>query len=132
MSSLPVQRNLFWMFFSFYGRASRAEYWWAQLSLLAVFILVIAVLNSTGGFDAPDGATGFAIVTLIASVQIIWFFGICVAVKRLHDMGRPGGMAVLMFVPILGAMFWLYTGFVKGNPGENKYGPSPHSREASQ
>lgn len=132
MSSLPVQRNLFWMFFSFYGRASRAEYWWAQFSLLAVFVLVIVVLNSTGGFDDPDGATKFAVLTIIASIQIIWFFGICVAVKRLHDMGRPGGMAVLMFVPMLGVMFWLYTGFVKGNPGENKYGPSPKSRETSQ
>lgn len=124
-----MRRNLFWMFFSFYGRASRREYWWAQLSLLAVFVLVIVFLNSIGGFNAPEGATDFAVLTLFAMVQITWFFGICVAVKRVHDMGWPGGMAVLMFVPILGSLFWLYIGFKSGSWGDNKYGPSPKSRE---
>lgn len=128
MSNIPVQRNLFWMFFSFYGRASRREYWWAQLLLFAVFGLVIALLSSMGGFSAPD-MSGFAFLAVIAVAQILWFFGICVAAKRVHDLGWPGGMAVLMFVPILGAMFWLFLGFTKGNPGDNKYGPSPKSRE---
>lgn len=129
VNTRPMKRNLFWMFFSFYGRVSRGEYWLAQLSLVAVFVVVIVALNSLGGFDAPEGATEFAALTLFAMVQITWFFGICVAVKRLHDLGWPGGMAVFMFVPILGAVTWIYIGFRKGNPGDNKFGPSPQSRE---
>lgn len=132
MSNLPVKRNMFWMFFSFYGRASRREYWLAQLSLLAVFILVIVILDSYGSFDTPNGASDIAVWTLFVMVQVTWFFGICVAVKRVHDLGWLGGMAVLMFIPILGGLYWIYIGFKKGDPGKNKYGPSPLSREQPQ
>lgn len=129
MASPFSQRNLFWMFFSFYGRASRAEYWLAQLSLLAAFILIIVFLNNIGGFNAAEGVTDFTAFTLFIAVQVIWFFGICVAVKRVHDLGWPGGVAVLMFIPMLGMLFWFWIGTRKGNPGENKYGPTPASRE---
>ncbi|MEP0521848.1 MAG: DUF805 domain-containing protein [Hyphomicrobiales bacterium] len=128
MSKVPVQRNLFWMFFSFYGRASRREYWWAQLLLFALFGSAIALLNSSGVFGTPD-MSGFAFLAVFAVTQILWFLGICVAVKRVHDLGWRGGMAVFLFVPILGIVFWLFLGFREGNPSDNAYGPAPKSRE---
>lgn len=122
MSTEPLERNLFWMFFSFYGRISRREFWWAQLSLLACFIAAIIVIEQTGGLEGPE-ASAAAVLSIIVLVQMVWFFGICVAVKRVHDMGWPGGFAVLLFVPVLGFLFWLKIGFSKGQMHENRYGP---------
>lgn len=121
MSTEPLKRNLFWMFFSFYGRITRGEYWWAQLSLFAAFIAAVIIIERTGGLKGPE-ASGAAILSLVVLLQMIWFFGICVAVKRVHDIGWPGGIVVLLFVPVLGFLFWLKIGFSKGQMQENRYG----------
>lgn len=122
MTTKPLKRNLFWMFFSFYGRISRREYWWAQLSLLAAFVAAVIILERSGGLDGPE-VSAAAVLSIVVLLQIIWFFGICVAVKRVHDIGWPGGLAVLLFVPVLGFLFWLKIGFSRGQMTENRYGP---------
>lgn len=122
MTTKPLKRNLFWMFFSFYGRISRREYWWAQLSLLAAFVAAVIILERSGGLDGPE-VSAAAVLSIVVLLQIIWFFGICVAVKRVHDIGWPGGLAVLLFVPVLGFLFWLKIGFSRGQITENRYGP---------
>tara|TARA_R110002072_G_scaffold140717_1_gene285073 strand:+ start:417 stop:716 length:300 start_codon:yes stop_codon:yes gene_type:complete len=66
------------MFFSFYGRISRREYWWAQLSLLAFLVAVVIIIERTGGLDELEVSTA-AVLSIVALLQIIWFFGICVA-----------------------------------------------------
>jgi uncharacterized membrane protein YhaH (DUF805 family) len=43
------------------------------------------------------------------------------AVRRSHDLGRSGWFALICLIPFAG---W-YLVFKPGNPGANKYGPSP-------
>jgi uncharacterized membrane protein YhaH (DUF805 family) len=45
------------------------------------------------------------------------------AVRRSHDFGRSGWLALICLIPFAG---W-YLVFKSGNPGANKYGPSPIS-----
>ena len=48
----------------------------------------------------------------------------CLAVRRLHDMGKPGWPAVFLLSPVGPFMFFLLA-FRKGTEGANEYGPSP-------
>jgi uncharacterized membrane protein YhaH (DUF805 family) len=43
------------------------------------------------------------------------------AVRRSHDIGSNGWLALICLIPFAG---W-YLVFKSGNPGANKYGPSP-------
>jgi len=43
------------------------------------------------------------------------------AVRRSHDLGRSGWFALITLIPMAG---W-YLVFKPGDPGANKYGPSP-------
>jgi len=45
------------------------------------------------------------------------------AVRRSNDLGRSGWFALITIIPMAG---W-YLVFKQGDPGANKYGPSPSS-----
>ena len=64
----------------------------------------------------------FGIFMMILAFQIPF-------IRRLHDLGHSGWFSLLGFIPVVGPLLWLglfiYCGFFSGQPGENKYGPSP-------
>jgi hypothetical protein len=47
------------------------------------------------------------------------------AVKRLHDMGRPGTHFWMLLIPVYGILLSFILLFKKGTQGENTYGPDP-------
>lgn len=46
---------------------------------------------------------------------------ILAAIRRSHDLGRSGWFALICFIPFAG----FYLILKRGEPGANKYGPSP-------
>ncbi|MCH4159955.1 MAG: DUF805 domain-containing protein [Bifidobacterium sp.] len=82
----------------FSGRASKSEYWWAQLFLVLVsiaFSFVSGLTNQNGFIEFLSTAWGIA----------VFIPGLAVAVRRLHDSNKPGIMLLLpyglMFVGII-------------------------------
>ncbi len=50
---------------------------------------------------------------------------IAITVKRLHDLGRPGWHVLLMAIPLYNIYLGLTLIFVRGEAGDNEYGPDP-------
>ena len=55
-----------------------------------------------------------------------WYPQFAIAVKRLHDRNKSARWLILLFVPIVGALWMLVElGFLRGTRGINKWGDDP-------
>lgn len=99
----------------FSGRARRAEYWYFTLYN---FIFSFAV----GFIDGLVGAEGIivGIYTLV-----IFIPGLATAVRRLHDVGKSGWFYLIVFIPIVGAIWLLILFCTEGESRVNEYGSNP-------
>jgi uncharacterized membrane protein YhaH (DUF805 family) len=70
------------------------------------------------GIEAA-GALGFVIGVVGCLGQAF------IAVRRLHDLGKPGWHYWLFFVPLYNIYLGLVLLFTRGVPGTNEYGPDP-------
>ena len=111
---------------TFSGRASRSEYWWGYLGL-AVTSTVLQILAMVGTIALLDFGQIAALPSLIALVGVLGLLipSITVTVRRLHDTGKSGWMALLIFVPCIGIILWLVWMIEDGQAHENTYGPVP-------
>ena len=111
---------------TFSGRASRSEYWWGYLGL-AVTSTVLQILWMVGTIALLDFGQIAALPSLIALVGVLGLLipSITVTVRRLHDTGKSGWMALLIFVPCIGIILWLVWMIEDGQAHENTYGPVP-------
>lgn len=107
-----------WMLFSFEGRLNRKPFW---LYILAWVVLVFVVELLTGDMSGQDVSIPTTIVVLLG----IWP-NLAVQAKRWHDTDRSGWWILIGLVPLIGGLWALIvTGFFKGTPGDNRFGPDP-------
>lgn len=59
--------------------------------------------------------------TLLAAV-LLGYSGIIFTIRRLHDLNLSGWLFLLLYVPVIGSLFWLYTAIAKGTEGRNNHG----------
>lgn len=99
-------RRLYTQYVQFSGRASRSEYWWAQLCC-GVAWLVPTVL--AGAFH-DAAAHGVGIVSALLALLALGFLLVSVVpmaaltVRRLHDANRSGWCCLLGLVPFGGCV----------------------------
>jgi uncharacterized membrane protein YhaH (DUF805 family) len=100
----------------FYGRATRAEYWYFSLfsSLIGVAISIVAAIVSPKINLLSDA---YSLLVVIP--------GLAVSARRLHDIGKSGWMQLVIFIPVVGLIWLIILMATDSNPGENKYGPNP-------
>lgn len=109
--------------FSTSGRINRETYIWYSIVL---FIVGPAIAFGAVLLDpfVPPLARLFAAPVAAFQFAIFWM-GIVVCIKRLHDLDRPGSHWLLLLIPI----YNLYLGIVllvkPGTVGANRYGPDP-------
>ena len=104
----------------FNGRARRKEYWMFSLfNLLFIFAAMILdnLLGITFGFGYGPIYCLYALAVFIPSLAVV--------VRRLHDVGKSGWMYLIVFIPLIGAI-WIFVLLLKDSEvGDNKYGPNP-------
>ena len=106
----------FWKTWSVEGRASRSEFWWVVLANSIVGF----VLGIVGGIIGADTAlTG--IYQLAALVP-----GICLGVRRLHDVGKSGWFLLIGLIPVVGGLILLYFAVQPSEPQQNRFGQVPN------
>jgi uncharacterized membrane protein YhaH (DUF805 family) len=106
----------------FKGRARRAEYWYFVL-FNAIFTIVAAILDKV--IDPGVKIAGFyGIIYALYTLAVI-IPSLAVVVRRLHDTGKSGWMILVGLIPLAGAIWLLVLMIIKGDVGENKYGPDP-------
>ncbi|WP_258045596.1 DUF805 domain-containing protein [Mesorhizobium sp. NBSH29] len=121
---MPDSKQLIWLFFSTSGRVSRAAYFLAGLLLAIAQALPLYrfVLVPEDSAQAQMWASIFGVVFFAS----LWS-NLVLAAKRLHDLGRPGLLALLLFVPMVSIAAFLILCFFPGTPGPNKYGPTTNA-----
>ena len=119
------------LLFSFHGRVNRAKFWLVALGIFVIEIIIFAVLGGTTAMSTdPQQAManigpGAGIVLFVFGVVALWI-SIAVAIKRYHDRNKSAWWVLIVFVPIIGGLWYLIEcGFLRGTPGPNDYGPDP-------
>lgn len=119
------------LLFSFQGRANRAKWWLVALGILVVEVILFAAIFG-GAAMSGDPERMAAAMGPIASVVLFIFFvvafwiSIAVAVKRYQDRNKSGWWVLIVFVPVIGGLWYLIEcGFLRGTVGPNNYGPDP-------
>lgn len=108
-----------WLFFSFSGRISRAAFFLAGMLMMivVVFIAYRMMLAQERGISGSAWEMALSIV-LFAS---LWSQA-ALGAKRLHDLGKPGLFAVLLFVPLFNFIAFLAMCLIPGSAGPNQFG----------
>jgi uncharacterized membrane protein YhaH (DUF805 family) len=112
----------FWKNYAvFSGRASRSEYWWAVLFLVAVSF-PLALLDTLVFFDtiAQTGSGPLSILYVL----VIAVPSISLLVRRFHDVGLNGWLVLLTLIPFAGAVFSFVVAVLPSQQGPNKFGGS--------
>lgn len=95
------------------GRIARKSFWISVLILVAINLAVAIVLGAES-----------IIATLISLASIIP--AVMVYIKRCHDRGKSGWWCLLLFIPLIGLLWVIIDlGILKGDEGDNEYGPDP-------
>ena len=93
--------------------------------------VLLAVIDELGrtALDPRDIALGWAAVVLGVGVSLcIPFF----SVRRLHDLGRSGFWWLLMLIPVVNVVLYLFIQFCPGRSGANRFGDAPRPGAAER
>ena len=107
---------------NFKGRASRKEYWYFVL-FYSVFLFLTMPLDFICGTRIIEAMPLGVIYFTYAIVTTIPF--LAVSVRRIHDSGKSGWIFFVLFIPIIGNLWYLYLMIIDGTQGVNKYGEVP-------
>ena len=108
--NIPNTENWQEMYLSTKGRISRSTFFVRWL-LLLVTVGIISVVFSF----VPPVAAAFSLIGLIMQITL--------GVRRLHDLGHSGLWAIIFCIPVLYFVILLAHFFMKGDAGDNAYGP---------
>jgi uncharacterized membrane protein YhaH (DUF805 family) len=112
------------LFFLFKGRVSRAAFFLAGLLLVVIQLFVVYrfTLVPQETAESQLWASLFSVTFLVS----IWA-NVALGVKRLHDLGRPGIFAVVLFIPVISIVAFIALCLMPGEPGPNRYGSDTNS-----
>ena len=117
--------------FAFKGRIRRMEYWYTTLtaSLIGDLLHLMLAEDLLGVcHDASANAVTISACMTLYLLLLLPLFWVSLAaqVKRWHDRGKSGWMALVMMIPVIG---WIWAivelGFLRGTTGPNAYGDDP-------
>ena len=108
--------------FSVSGRIGRLRF---LAYSVALYLIVAIPANMIGGILAAIMGDSGVFVSLtfsgIASLIILVFY-FMFAIQRSHDMNVSGWLSLIILLPIIGYLVFL---FIPGTRGENRFGPPP-------
>ncbi|MFC6181444.1 DUF805 domain-containing protein [Lactiplantibacillus daowaiensis] len=111
---MGATKELFNHYVTFSGRMSRANFWWAYLGYLVLYLIAMTLYYSFGDT--------FSSLLLIAIVLIYTCPLLSAASRRLHDTNRSFGYYWVLLIPIVGAI-WLIVLLCKaGDEQANRFG----------
>jgi len=117
-------RRGFRQYATFSGRAPRSEYWGftgvTQLCVLLAGALPAIVIG--GLVRGTDAALIVGSLTLLLAAMAVALPSLAVAVRRLHDSGRPGTGLLYGLIPIAGPVIVTVLMLRAGTRGPNRYG----------
>jgi len=118
-------------YWSFRGRARRREYWWWELFTVAGYLVLGLLAFALGTATSRDGGRTPGLLSLpLIILFAVFLFGIlvptlAVTVRRLHDAGYSGLLALLFLLPYLGGLIIMIFALLPSSRAGAKYDPVP-------
>lgn len=106
---------------NFEGRARRSEYWWFIVGQIILVVIAMILDNLLG---ITFGKIGYGPIYLVFALAT-FIPGLAVAVRRLHDVGKSGWFYLIVFIPLIGAIWLIILFATEGAKGQNQYGMDP-------
>ena len=107
--------------FDYHGTTSRREFWWGVLGNSIIMLVLVALwivsvtcftpMLNTFSTVMTIALALFSLVEIIPSVTLI--------IRRMHDIGRSGFFIFVLFIPLIGFIWYIYLVTRRGVP--NKY-----------
>ena len=110
---------------NFNGRARRKEYWMFTLFFMLFLLVPSFVFGLLIGMFPNETVLISGGIILAALYFIHLVPGLAVTVRRLHDTGKSGWLYLLALIPYIGSLIIFIFTVIKGDRGDNKYGPDP-------
>ena len=125
MSTPQVKESWKQKLFSSKGRINRLNYLLYNIALHIVASIAQFIFITALAFIAEDSAIIGVILFILTSVLVIAciYSGICLTIKRWHDLNKSGWYTLLCLLIIPA----IYIIFAKGTDGPNQYGLKPVS-----
>ena len=126
------------LLFSAHGRINRARFWGTSILFGACLVLACGIVGygvvlasplsimANGQFNVSGAAAiPFGILYAVYLGLSLWV-GICLGIKRYHDLDKAGAWVLIVFVPVVGGLIYLIqAGCMRGTSGPNRFGPDP-------
>ena len=147
-------KNFYRNAYNYSGRATRAEYWWNVLQLIFLCVLIyfyvdVRKLYGIGEELRPDlseselwrGYIGIYIHTLPIIFIVSLIFPVsCLFVRRLHDIGLSGWIALIVGgfyyfskeTALIGVVIQFILMLLPGQKKDNKYGVNPYTKNETK
>lgn len=111
------------LFFTSAGRLNRKSYIYRNFFLSLVLGIIQLILElATAAIEALELL--FAVMILVLCI-FGFVASIMMLARRLHDLDKSGWWMLLLFVPLVNILFYIYILFFKGTEGPNQYGEDP-------
>lgn len=111
------------LFFTSAGRLNRKSYIYRSIFLSFVLGIIQLILElATAAIEALELL--FAVMILVLCI-FGFVASIMMLARRLHDLDKSGWWMLLLFVPLVNILFYIYILFFKGTEGPNQYGDDP-------
>ncbi|MGI9351206.1 MAG: DUF805 domain-containing protein, partial [Rhizobiaceae bacterium] len=111
-----------WLFFSLRGRIARKSYLFSVFFLLLPQLIVILQLVRQ---EDDSGGLAFWFLVLVGVILCTLWSLAALAVKRLHDLGVTGWLALLILFPTINWIFLLALAVLPTVQETNEHGPPP-------
>lgn len=105
----------------FEGRARRKEFWFFELFVVLISIVLAFVDRAIG--TPLDPETGVGTLSALAALALI-IPSFAVGARRLHDTNRSGWWQ-LLYLTVIGTIVLLVFFLLDSHPGTNRFGPNP-------
>lgn len=100
------------------GYSSRSEFWWGVLGNAIIMLVLLALLIVSLTCFTPI-INNFSIIMMIlfglfCAVELLP--SITLIIRRMHDIGRSGFFIFVLFIPVLGYVWYIYLVTRRGVP----------------
>ena len=115
-------------FFDWHGRVSRVQFLaYSTFNALIALMLVAWLFVMIGGFQGMVNASSEQLpMSLLGAssvgVAVLFYLQLAVSKRRFNDLNKTGWLALLMLVPGVNILVYLYLLAVEGTAGANYYG----------
>jgi Predicted membrane protein len=108
--------------FTMHGRARRSEHFRHNIGGILLCLFSMYLFHSAISSESKsDALVFFSKIFIIAMFIFVFADGVCITVRRLHDLNRPGSHYFMLCIPFYNFYLEYQLWFKKGFAGSNQF-----------